>query len=56
MEYLQALSQAKLAMTEGGDKNAAVTAMLNFVKAAPQSFHFYDAAEVLGDLSMALGK
>jgi len=56
VEYLRALSQAKLAMTEGGDKNAAVTAMLNFVKGAPQSFHFYDAAETLGDLSMALGK
>ena len=56
IEYLRALSQARLAMTEGGDKAGAVTAMLNFVKTAPQSFHFYDAAETLGDLSMALGK
>ena len=55
-EYLRALSQARLAMSEGGDKNAAITAMLNFVKAAPQSFHFYDAAETLGDLSISLGK
>jgi tetratricopeptide (TPR) repeat protein len=56
IEYLRALAQARLAMTEGGDKNAAITAMLNFVKSAPQSFHFYDAAETLGDLSMSLGK
>lgn len=56
LEYLKALAQARLALTEGGDKSAAITAMLNFVKLAPQSFHFYDAAETLGDLSLALGK
>jgi tetratricopeptide (TPR) repeat protein len=56
LDYQRALAQARLAMTEGGDKNAAITAMLNFVKAAPQSFHFYDAAETLGDLSLSLGK
>jgi tetratricopeptide (TPR) repeat protein len=56
LEFYKALCQAKQAMTEGGDKNAALTAMLNFVKAAPQSYHFYEAAEVLGDLSMAAGK
>ena len=33
-----------------------MTAMLNFVKSAPQSYHFYDAAELLGDLAMASGK
>src|SRR5689334_13124450 len=30
IEYLRALTQARLAMTEGGDKSAAITAMLNF--------------------------
>jgi tetratricopeptide (TPR) repeat protein len=55
-EYYKALCQARLAMTEGGDKTAAMTALLNFVRAAPKSFHFYEAAEVLGDLAQASGK
>jgi tetratricopeptide (TPR) repeat protein len=55
-EYYKALCQARLAMTEGGDKSAATAAMLDFVRAAPQSYHFYEAAETLGDLSMASGK
>jgi len=56
IDYYKALCQCRLAMSEGGDKTAATTAMLNFVKSAPQSYHFYDAAEVLGDLAMASGK
>jgi len=55
VEYYKALCLAKLAMTEGGDKNAAATAMLNVVKAAPNNYHFYDAAEVLGDLAISSG-
>lgn len=55
-DYLKALCLAKLAMTEGGDKNAATTAMLNFVRTAPNNYHFYDAAEVLGDLAASSGK
>jgi tetratricopeptide (TPR) repeat protein len=56
IEYFRALAQCRLAMGEGGDKAAATTAMVNFVKAAPQSYHFYEAAEVLGDLAMSSGK
>jgi tetratricopeptide (TPR) repeat protein len=56
IEYYRALSQCRLAMSEGGDKSAATAAMLNFVKSAPQSYHFYEAAEVLGDLAMSAGK
>src|SRR5438105_4619112 len=55
-EFYKALCLAKLAMTEGGDKSAAITAMLNFAKAAPENYHFYEAAEMLGDLAMASGK
>jgi tetratricopeptide (TPR) repeat protein len=55
VDYFKALCMAKLAMSEGGDKAAAGTAMLNFVKSAPQNFHFYDAAEVMGDLAVATG-
>jgi len=56
VDYYRALSQCRLAMSEGGDKSAATAAMLNFVKSAPQSYHFYEAAEVLGDLAMSAGK
>jgi tetratricopeptide (TPR) repeat protein len=56
VDYYKALCLARMAMSEGGDKNAAMTAMLNFAKSAPQSYHFYEAAEVLGDLAMASGR
>src|SRR5688572_10356231 len=56
IEYYKALCLCRLAMSEGGDKAAASDAMLAFVTRAPQSYHFYEAAEVLGDLAMASGK
>jgi tetratricopeptide (TPR) repeat protein len=56
IEYYRALCQCKLAMNEGGDRVAADKAMFNFVRSAPQSYHFYEAAELLGDLAMAGGK
>jgi tetratricopeptide (TPR) repeat protein len=56
VEYYKALCQCRLAMSEGGDKAAASDAMVAFVTRAPQSYHFYEAAEVLGDLAMASGK
>jgi tetratricopeptide (TPR) repeat protein len=55
IEYYKALCQCKLALTEGGDKAAATSAMKAFVTGAPKSYHFYEAAEVLGDLAMASG-
>ena len=56
IEYYKALCLCRLAMSEGGDKTAATDAMVAFVTRAPQSYHFYEAAEVLGDLAMASGK
>ena len=56
IEYYKALCLAKKAMTEGGDKTAAAEAMLNFVRSAQNSYHFYAAAEVLGDLAASSGK
>src|SRR5262245_42300707 len=56
VEYYKALCQCRLAMSEGGDKTTASEAMVAFVTRAPQSYHFYEAAEVLGDLAMASGK
>jgi tetratricopeptide (TPR) repeat protein len=56
VDYYKALCLAKKAMTEGGDKTIGTTAMLNFVRSAPNNYHFYDAAEVLGDLAVSAGK
>ena len=56
IDFYRALCQSRLAMTEGGDKAAAIDAMRRFATSAPQSYHFYEAAEVLGDLAMASGK
>lgn len=55
LQYYLAYCQSKLALTGGGDKGAAAKAMLAFVGANPKSFHFFDAAEVLGDLAVSLG-
>jgi tetratricopeptide (TPR) repeat protein len=54
--FYTALCNLKLAMTEGGDKAKAEQDMLNFVKNAPNSYHFYEAAELLGDLAVSSGR
>lgn len=55
MFYL-AYCQAKVALAGQGDKNAAVKNMYGFVTSAGKnSFHFYEAAKVLGDLALAVG-
>lgn len=54
--YYKAFVTAKLALTEGGNKNDAASAMFKFYKANPTSYHFYEAAEILGDLAVATGK
>lgn len=55
VEFYKALCLCRLALAEGGDKKAASGAMLAFVSKAPQSYHFYEAAELLGDVAMASG-
>jgi tetratricopeptide (TPR) repeat protein len=53
--YYKALATARLAMTEGGDKPAALKALFEWVRSNPNNYHFYQAAEVLGDLAVATG-
>jgi len=53
--FYKALSQAELALAGQGAKDAAVKAMLSFAGDYRDSWHFYDAAKVLGDLALALG-
>lgn len=55
LDYYRALCLARLAMSEGGDKTPAIEALRRFAASAPQSYHFYEAAEMLGDLAMASG-
>lgn len=54
LEYYLAYCQGKLALTAGGDKAAGIKAMLAFVRANSQSYHFFEAAELLGDLAVSI--
>ncbi len=54
--FYKAWCQAKLALTAGGDKAAALTKMLDWAKANANNFHFYESAEILGDLAVASGQ
>ena len=54
--YYKAYCLAKLALFEGGDKAAALNALLGFIQQNSTTFHLFEGAELLGDLAMALGK
>lgn len=53
LQFYLALAQGRLALTSGGSKSNATAAMLAFVRGAPDSFHFFEAAELLGDLAVS---
>lgn len=54
--YYTAMSQAKLALAGKGAKDAAASSMLKFAGGYKDSWHFFDAAKLLGDLALALDK
>jgi len=54
--FYKAYCQARLALTAGGDRAAAITKLLDWAKAHANNFHFYESAELLGDLSVAAGQ
>lgn len=54
--YYAAYCLAKIALHEGGDKAAAKQQMLNFIGQNANTFHFFEGAQLLGDLSMDLGE
>jgi tetratricopeptide (TPR) repeat protein len=54
LAYYTAYSKGKLALS-GEDRVAADKELFDFVKANGQSFHFYEAAELLGDLAFSSG-
>ena len=53
-EFYTALANSKLALGGTGTIKDAGNAMLDFVKNNPDSYHFLEAAEVLGDLLVAV--
>jgi len=53
LQYYMAYCQGRLALSGGGDKQAAIDSLLDFVRGNPQTYHFFEAAELLGDLSAA---
>ncbi len=52
--YYVVLCQAKLALSGKGDKKAAAAATFKFAGDNQNSWHFYDAMKLLGDLALAL--
>ncbi len=55
-KFYVAYVKAKRAMQTGNDKGAAAKQLLAYVKSHPKSFHFYDAAEALGELATSMGQ
>jgi len=56
MQYLKAYCNAQLALGGGVDLAAAGKQMVDFLKANPDSYHFYAANELVGDMLVAAGK
>jgi tetratricopeptide (TPR) repeat protein len=56
LAFLNAMTQARIAMTGGGDKSGAASALVDFVKANGDSVHYYTACETLGELAFSMGR
>jgi len=55
LAFYTAFCQAKLAIGGRGNKGPAYNELFNFVKNNPHTFHYFEAVETLGDLSVAQG-
>lgn len=53
--FYRAYCEAKLAIAGQGSKDEAKTSLLNFARNHQKSFHFYESAELLGDLAVSVG-
>lgn len=56
VQFYRALCEAKLALGGTGEVADAGRALNGFVRANPDSYHYLEAVEVMGDLLMASGK
>ncbi len=55
LDFYRAYTEGKLALMGKGDAKKAAEALLAFVQANRDSFHFYDCSELLGELALHLG-
>ncbi len=53
VDYYYAMSEAKLALSGQGEVDAAARRTLQFAQKYGNSWHFYDAGKLLGDLALA---
>lgn len=56
LAYLKAVAKARVALTGGGDKNAAAADLVTFVAENGESVHYYAACETLGELAFSMGR
>lgn len=56
IEYLRAYSTARLALGGSGNVSKAGEQVMAFIKANPNSYHYYAANELAGDLLVSLGR
>jgi tetratricopeptide (TPR) repeat protein len=56
VQFYKGYAAARLSLSGMGDPKAAAATLVAFAKAAPDSHHAYKAAELLGDLAMALNR
>ncbi len=55
VDFYRAAAFAHLALRGSGNPKAAASMLLNFVKRNRDSLHFYEAVELLGDLTLMVG-
>ncbi len=55
LQFYLALCEGRLSLESGSGKTQATEAMLEFVRAVANSNHFFQAADLLGDLAVAQG-
>jgi tetratricopeptide (TPR) repeat protein len=55
VDFYRALAGARLAILGTGDARAAGSALVNFVNANKNSYHFYEANEAAGELLVSIG-
>lgn len=51
--FYEAFAQTRLALRGAGDKKAAATALANFRTKFPESYHYYEASQLFGDVAVA---
>ena len=56
IEYYRAYCMAKIALSGGGNPQAADDALFAFVRTNRTSYHVFDATELLGNLALSQGK